>query len=277
MNYRHTFHAGNFADVHKHVVLTRVLEHLGAKPAAFRVIDSHAGAGRYHLASGDAAKTGEWRDGVAKVMAATFAPGADALIAPYRAMLESMAGVYPGSPLITQLRLRAQDRLIACEIEPSAVRGLAQTLGRDRRCKAIAIDGWTAVSAYVPPKERRGLVLVDPPYEQADDFDRLARSAVAAWRKWPTGIYLLWYPGKDHAAGNRLARQLADGVASSGILRADLSIAPRADERLTRSGLIVVNPPWRLHDELAVLLPALAAAMAGRAGSFALDWVRAPR
>jgi 23S rRNA (adenine2030-N6)-methyltransferase len=279
MNYRHAYHAGNFADVVKHAVLCRVLVHLREKPAAFRVIDTHAGAGRYDLAGPEAGKTEEWRHGIDRLMRAELAPPVRTLLAPY---LDAVAALnpadalttYPGSPALAQAWLRPQDRLIACELEPGAAAALEVALAGDARAKAIAIDGWTALTAYVPPVERRGVVLVDPPFEQPGEFARLAQGLAAAHRKWPSGIYLLWYPIKDTAEVAAFARGLARlGIAK--MLRMEL-ILPTAglDTGLRGSGLIAVNPPWTLHDELKVLLPVLADVMSrGEKGIATLDWL----
>lgn len=279
MNYRHAFHAGNFADVFKHAILCRVLAHLREKPAAFRVIDTHAGAGVYDLTAVEAGKTGEWRDGIERLLSAQINPDIRQLLAPY---LDAVAAcnpperltTYPGSPAIARGLLRRQDRLIACELEPRAATALARNLHGDVRVKTIAIDGWTALSAYVPPKERRGVVLVDPPFEQTDDFAQLVRGLENAHRKWSTGIYMLWYPIKEPGEVTVFTRRLArSGIAK--ILRAELIVAPKADAtKLQGAGLIVVNPPWTLESELSRLLPALAAAL-GREGKVGvtLDWL----
>jgi 23S rRNA (adenine2030-N6)-methyltransferase len=278
MNYRHAFHAGNFADVFKHAVLARIIAYLKQKPAAFRVIDTHAGAGLYDLAGADASRTGEWRDGIGKLLAAAPPPAARDLLAPY---LETVASfnsgdaitLYPGSPALVRHWLRTQDRLVVCEAEPVAARALANRMRGDHRVKAIAIDGYTALNAYVPPKERRGLVLTDPPFEQPDEFARVADGLAGAHRKWPTGHYLVWYPIKDTRAAEGFARDLTRrGIAR--MLRAELTVAPvRAGEKLNGSGLIIVNPPWTLEDELAVLLPALADVLAVGKGGTRLDWL----
>jgi 23S rRNA (adenine2030-N6)-methyltransferase len=279
MNYRHAFHAGNFADVVKHVVLSRILEHLRAKPSPFRVIDTHAGAGRYDLAGPEASRTGEWRDGIGRIAAARFAPDVETLLAPYRAVVarfnpDARLATYPGSCEIARTRLRAQDRLIACELEPTAADALAANLAGDSRVKVVAIDGWTALTAYVPPKERRGLVLVDPAFEQADEFARLAARFAEAHRKWPTGVYVLWYPIKSRHDPDDLARRL-QRLATPKVLRAELTItAVDACDGLAGSGLVIVNPPWRLDEELAVLLPPLAACLArDRAAAHRIDWL----
>jgi 23S rRNA (adenine2030-N6)-methyltransferase len=278
MNYRHAFHAGNFADVVKHAVLARILAHLKEKPAAFRVIDTHAGAGVYDLAGPEAARTGEWRDGIGKLVAARLPPAVRDLLAPYLDAVAAFNGdtlkVYPGSPALAQRWLRPQDRLVACEREPNAARALAARTRGDNRVKAIAIDGYTALNAYVPPKERRGVVLIDPPFEQPDESDRLAQALAGAHRKWPTGIYALWYPIKDTRETERFARRLARlGIAR--MLRAELTLPAKGDERLRGSGLVLVNPPWRLETELGVLLPALADVLAAGSsrGGTRIGWL----
>ncbi len=277
MNYRHGFHAGNFADVVKHATLARIIMHLRAKPAAFRVIDTHAGAGLYDLTGPQASRTGEWREGIARLLNASLAPAVRELLVPYLDVVAAFNSpgaltVYPGSPMLVRAWLRPQDRLIACELEPDAAAALAKNL-TGPRSKALAIDGWIALSAYVPPKERRGLVLVDPPFEATDDFARLAAALAAAQRKWATGIYLLWYPIKDRSGPDALAKRLARlGIAK--ILRAELTVTRRPDpKRLNGLGLIVVNPPWTLEGELAILLPAFAACLGQGDGGFRLDWI----
>ena len=260
MNYRHAFHAGNFAEVVKHAILGRVIVHLREKPTAFRVIDTHAGAGLTDLSGPEATRTGEWCDGIGRLRAAELA-------APVRALL-------------------ARDRLIACELEPGAAAALARHLHGDVRAKALAIDGWMALAAYVPPKERRGAVLIDPPFESPGELERLADALDRAHRKWPSGIYLAWYPIKDREETAAFARRLA-GANMAKMLRTELTIgsAPRT-ERLHGTGLIIVNPPWTLEAELAVLMPALAAVLApDRNGAFRLErldptrqeWVAAVR
>ncbi len=279
MNYRHAFHAGNFADVFKHVVLCRILHYLRGKPAAFRVIDTHAGAGLYDLQSAEASRGGEWRDGICRLMAARLDAPVATLLAPY---LEAVGALnergclklYPGSPALARAWLRPQDRLIACEIEPQAAAALGQNLRGDVRIKTLAVDGWTALGAYVPPKERRGLVLIDPPFEQDSDFSRLGRGTAAALRKWATGIYLLWYPIKDRSGPDALAKSLRR-IGSAKILRVELNVGPLSDPtRLNGCGLILINPPWTLENELAVLLPALVDILGRSAQAcFRLDWL----
>lgn len=279
MNYRHAFHAGSFADVFKHAVLCRILHHLRGKQAPFRVIDTHAGAGLYDLTSPEASRGGEWRDGIARLREAQLPTNVAALLQPYLDVVDALnergaLKVYPGSPALIRAWLRASDRLIACELEPLAARSLAYHLQRDARIKTLEIDGWTALSAYVPPKERRGLVLIDPPFEEASDFRRLAEGLAAAHRKWATGIYALWYPIKGRTEPDALAKRLRRlGIGK--MLRAELIVSPLSDPtRLNGSGLVLVNPPWILEEELSTLLPALAAILArGEKGGFRLDWL----
>ena len=287
VNYRHAFHAGSFADVVKHAVLARVLHYLRQKPAAFRVIDTHAGEGLYDLTASEAIRSGEWHEGIGKLLAAPLPAPAATLLAPYLEVVGALnergrLAVYPGSPAIVRAWLRPQDRLIACELEPRTADTLARNMRGDPRIKTLMIDGWTALTAYVPPKERRGLVLVDPPFEEERDFAHLARGLAAAHRKWATGIYILWYPIKGRGAPDALAKQLRRlGIGK--VLRAELTVAPPGDPgRLNGCGLILVNPPWPLEGELAALLPALSERL-GRAGKdrnqggFRLDWLAGER
>jgi len=309
MNYRHAFHAGNFADVVKHAVLTRILVHLLGKPAAFRVIDTHAGAGVYDLAGEEASRSGEWRAGIGRLLAAPIAPAVHALLKPYldvvasinsaptTSLVPAQAGTagdetgenewiasaspgseyvlttYPGSPALARAFLRAQDRLTACELEPKAYALLAHNLARDRRIKTIAIDGWMALNAYVPPPERRGIIVVDPPFEEARDFTRLAHGLETAYRKWASGIYLLWYPIKGREQPDALARRLKRSSIAR-ILRAELAVgATPAQGQLGGCGLIVVNPPWTLENEFVTILPELVNAIGSRNSNYRLDWI----
>jgi 23S rRNA (adenine2030-N6)-methyltransferase len=329
MNYRHAYHAGNFADVFKHVILVRILVHLREKPAPFRVIDTHAGAGLYDLSGDDANRTGEWRDGIGRLagasLAATVEAAAAELIAPYRAACRDAEAqwpaqrLYPGSPVIAARLLRPRDRLIASELEPAAAAALARNLrskaaprewgprgARDamplavpgavpaldgspaargaagkapaEQAKILRMDGWTALNAYVPPKERRGLVLIDPPYERLDDFARLAAGVTAAHRKWPSGIYMLWYPVKSREGPDHLARALRC-VAPDKRLRAEIAIAAaESHSGLSACGAIVLNPPWKLAAELGIILPALCDVLGRDAGRcYALDLLEPSR
>jgi 23S rRNA (adenine2030-N6)-methyltransferase len=268
MNYRHAFHAGNFADVIKHIVLVRILLYLQEKEAAFRVIDTHAGAGRYDLTGEEAMRSGEWLTGIARILQARFSESALPLMAPYLDIVRAFnpqpgnLTVYPGSPLIARALLRPQDRLTACEVEDRARKALIDALRRDTQARVVDLDGWTALPAFVPPKERRGLVLIDPPFEAKDEFERLATGFSEAFAKWPTGSYLLWYPAKSRRATDELARQVAQAAGEAKppgkCLRLEFSVAPQTESAvLTSAGLLVVNPPWTLAAELKTILPEL--------------------
>jgi 23S rRNA (adenine2030-N6)-methyltransferase len=286
MNYRHAFHAGGFADVIKHIVLVRILTYLQDKQAPFRVIDTHAGAGVYDLTSDEALRGGEWLTGVARVMQARFSETTLPLVAPYLDIVRAFnpqreLRAYPGSPLIARALLRPQDRLTACEVEPKARKRLIDVLRRDTQARVVDLDGWVALPAFVPPNERRGLVLIDPPYEQKDEFERLAEGFAQAFAKWPTGIYLLWYPVKSRRACDGLARHVAGvvgaGATSGKCLRLEFSVAPQAAEPgLTSAGVLIANPPWTLAAELRAILPELEKPLGrGGAGRFRLETPKA--
>jgi 23S rRNA (adenine2030-N6)-methyltransferase len=282
MNYRHAFHAGNFADVIKHIVLVRILTYLQEKQTPLRVIDTHAGAGVYDLTGEEAQRSGEWLTGIARIMQARFSETTLPLVLPYLDIIRAFnpqrdLQAYPGSPLIARALLRPQDRLTACEVEPKARKQLIEALRRDTQARVVDLDGWTALPAFVPPKERRGLVLIDPPYEQKNEFERLAEGFAEAFTKWPTGSYLMWYPVKSRRATDTLARHVAQivetGATPGKALRLEFSIAPQtADAGLVSAGLLIVNPPWTLAGELKAILPELEKPLGlGGAGRFRLE------
>jgi 23S rRNA (adenine2030-N6)-methyltransferase len=274
VNYAHDFHAGNFADVFKHIFLTRILLYLCQKPAPLRFVETHAGSGLYDLSSGAAARGGEWRNGVQRLLSAPLDPQAQELIQPYVDIVAPLASAdaprYPGSPLIAAALLRRQDRLIACELHPAAFARLKDNLWRDRRAKAIEIDGYNGLRAFIPPIERRGLVLIDPPFEDADEFARLAEAMPAAARKWPSGVFMLWHPVKDRAAANAFAAALGRDLAASGagaVFRLELAVgAAEGSAPLARCGLIIANPPFLLEAEAKLILPSLGRRLGGAHG-----------
>lgn len=275
MNYRHAFHAGNFADVLKHLVLSRVLHHLRAKPAGFRAIDTHAGLGFYDLTGDEAGRTGEWQDGWGR-LDTPFPEAVEALLAPYRAAVAATrerhgADTYPGSPAIIREFLRPTDRGVFVELHPADAGLLKERYNRDPRTKVMHLDGWTALNALIPPPERRGLVLIDPPYEELGEIDRLGAALARAVAKWPTGIFLGWYPIKDVRLVDRMVAEL-DRALDRPALRLDLMISQPDPTRLNGNGLVIVNPPWRLADEAALFLPALAERLArAEYGAFRCD------
>lgn len=271
MNYRHAFHAGGFADVMKHATLALIIEHLKAKNAPFCVIDSHAGIGRYDLWSEPAQRTGEYRDGILKVVKGSPPPGLEPFLAVVRAMNSGSKHVrwYPGSPGLAQALIRPQDRMVLVELHPDDARTLDDAFAGDPRIRVQQGDGYIALKALLPPRERRGVVLIDPPFEVTDEFDRLARGLRQAHRRWATGCYMIWYPIKHRGP----VKAFHDDLAASGIRRilvAELLLRPDTDpEQLNGSGLAIVNPPWRLDETLGHLFPELlerfGAAQQGRA------------
>lgn len=279
MNYRHVFHAGNFADVVKHTILTRILTYLMRKDAPFRVIDTHAGVGLYDLKGAAAEKTGEWVDGIGRLIDRDLAEPAKTLLAPYLDAVRAQnpdgdLRFYPGSPLIARNMLRQQDRLMALELHPVDVEALRENFAGDFQVRVTHVDGWQALGTHLPPKEKRGLVLIDPPFEERNEFERMAQNLIKAHKRWPTGLYALWYPIKDpeHVA------DFIDMLADSGIrkiLRLELKIrAASLPARLHGTGMIVINPPFVLEEEMRVLMPVLADVLSdeGR-GRWTIDWV----
>ena len=277
LSYRHLFHAGNFADVFKHTLLTHLLLSLNRKDKPYFFLDTHAGIGRYDLSHPWAQKVREYESGISRLRERDDAPAA---LQPYLDIVrgenaDGHARYYPGSPLIVRHLLRAQDRLSAIELHPEDASTLKALFSGDHQVRVIRLDGWLALGAHVPPKERRGLVLVDPPFEEEGELARLADRFQAAWRRWPGGIYALWYPIKDRAGPDQLAKRLSQSAIPA-ILRAELSVDRIGDgQRLTGSGLVIVNPPWKLAAEMGILGPALAAVLGrdGR-GQARLDWLK---
>jgi 23S rRNA (adenine2030-N6)-methyltransferase len=257
MNYRHAFHAGNFADVAKHLALVAVLLHLRKKDAAFAVIDSHAGRGTYDLTASEAQRTGEAAGGVARLYGLTG--GAEALTTYLE--LASRKDCYPGSPLLAARLLRPQDRLVAIEKHPDDGKALAAALKPFRKARAVVADGYARLPALLPPPERRGLVLIDPPYEAESEFADAAAALGAAYRRFATGIYLLWFPIKSAAEADGFCGEvLSAGVTKA--LRFDIR-RPAEEGKLAAAGLLVVNPPWQFEAEmrqcLAPVLPLIEA------------------
>jgi 23S rRNA (adenine2030-N6)-methyltransferase len=287
VNYRHAYHAGNFADVFKHVFLARILAYLTLKETALRFMDTHAGMGRYDLSAEEAQRSGEWRDGVAKLKGVAPPPPVAALLEPYLRALGPLdaAGrpkLYPGSPAIAQTLLRPQDRIALAELHPEERAALVANMGRDGRLTIVELDGYVALNAWTPPKEKRGLALIDPPFEAADETKRIVDSLARALRKWPRGIYALWRPIKDRQEDGRFLNALA-ALGAPNMLRLELDVgaAPStsaASAPLTKSGLIVVNPPHVLFDEAQLLLPFLCKLLArSKRSSFLCEWLTAPR
>ncbi len=283
MNYRHAFHAGNFADVVKHIVLARILAYLGRKDAAYRVLDTHAGAGLYDLGGEEARRTGEWESGVGALIDATLPAEVEALIAPWRAAVAAVnpgGGLahYPGSPLVAAQLARPQDRLLFCETVAGVREALSAAVKGDGRAKVLPTDGWQALAAYLPPKERRGLVLIDPPFEETGEFHRLAEGLIGAHRRWEGGVLVAWYPIKDIRAVDGFRREVTRaGIPKTLRIEFDLAETRQAD-RLSGAGLIVVNPPFTLAEEMRTILQAVGPLLAtdGR-GRSRVGWLMPER
>lgn len=272
MNYRHAFHAGNFGDVVKHAVLARILTYLARKDAPFRVIDTHAGIGLYDLSSDEAERTGEWRDGIGRVLEAERPAEIEDLLAPW---LDVVAALnpdgtllsYPGSPVLARRLLRRQDRLTAVELHPLDSQVLAHVFGGDRHAKVVALDGWLALGSFLPPKEGRGLVVVDPAFEVQGEMERLGDGLARALKRWPTGVYLGWYPIKSLARVDAMHKSLLAAGATS-LLAIDLWVRRvTEDGPLPGAGLVVINPPWTLAAEMDRLMPWFSAVLAQGEGA----------
>jgi 23S rRNA (adenine2030-N6)-methyltransferase len=274
MNYRHAFHAGNFADVLKHAALTLALAHLGRKEASYFCLDAHAGIGSYDLRSVAADKTGEYRAGIAKVLEAADPPPE---LVPYleavRRRNDGELRWYPGSPVLMRGMLRPQDRLALVELHPEDAADLAGRFAGDRQVAIHHGDAYASMKALLPPPERRGLVLVDPPFEAKDEFDRLRRGLRQALKRWPTGCYMVWYPIKARLPVQRFHQDLTtEGLPKT--LVAELLL--RCDDdpfRLNGCGLLMINPPWQLDEAMAAILPWLAKVLAPDTGGHRLEWL----
>ena len=262
MNYRHAYHAGNHADVLKHTIVARVVQYLCQKDKAFAVLDAHAGIGLYDLGGIEAGKTGEWLGGIGKLEEA-FAPDVEAVLAPYRQALAHVnphGGLqfYPGSPEIILQQVRPQDRLLANELHPADAETLRQSYAGEDRLVVLSSDALHAVKANLPFKERRGLVLIDPPYEKTNETEMVAKMLAQGRKRFATGIFMIWYPITTQAFVDDFLHAIED-LAFENILRAELSIK-QIDENsgLSGSGVLIVNPPYTLETDLRALLPALA-------------------
>ncbi len=281
MNYRHAYHAGNFADVLKHAVLALVIEHLKQKPQPFRVVDLHAGTGLYDLLGAEAGKTGEWHQGIERLLGAPLPVDVAAVLAPYLDAVRSFNGApvpngqiqfYPGSPLLARELMRPGDQLVANELHAGDAEILKQCLRKLPDTKVMNLDAWQAVKSLLPPRERRGVVLIDPPFELANEFEAIEEGLGEGLRRFATGVYLIWYPVKDAARVTRFLRQIK-GLGIGKLLNVNLSVAARdAAAGLTETGVLIVNPPFRLKAQIELILPHLVTALAtGPGAGFSVD------
>ncbi|MES2405384.1 MAG: 23S rRNA (adenine(2030)-N(6))-methyltransferase RlmJ [Pseudomonadota bacterium] len=278
MNYRHAFHAGNFADVFKHAIMLALLDALTAKDKPLCYLDTHAGRGRYALDEIEAGKTGEWRDGIGRLFDVPDPPP------PLRRYLDAIRRcnphgtlrTYPGSPLLAAQALRANDRLILCETQEDEAAALRALLREDPRAHVHHRDGYAALSALLPPPEKRGLVLIDPPFEaQEGEFASIETALAQAHARWPNGVYAVWYPIKSHRTLAPFHRRVAAGPFEK-VLVAELLVQPDDSPlRLNGCGMLIANPPWKIDATLAAMLPALRGLLAqSPAASQRLRWLR---
>jgi len=278
MNYRHGFHAGNFADVVKHSLLLLLLEALERKPAPLAYFDTHAGAGVYDLSADAARRTGEAAGGILRLWPARgrLPPAAEKLCGIVAALDPALAEgslprVYPGSPRVAAEALRVSDRLVLAELHPEEARVLKAGFRHEERVAVHQRDGYEMLQALTPPQERRGLALLDPPYEKSDEFEQAAAALAAAHGHWPGGVYALWYPVKDDSARRRFLRR----VEQSGLrklLLTEFRLATRADG-LMGSGLLILNPPWQLDGTMRQCLEGLLPVLAPEGGEVEVRWL----
>lgn len=265
MNYRHAFHAGNFADVFKHAVLLVLLDALTAKDKPLCYFDTHAGRGAYRLDDAEALKTGEWRDGIGRLFGGSEIPEPlQRYVAAIRANNPDGAlRMYPGSPLLAAQALRADDRLVLCETQTDEADALRGQFRNDRRVHVHIRDGYAALNALLPPAEKRGLVLIDPPFEaQEGEFAAIEAALSKAHARWPHGVYAVWYPIKSHRTIAPFHRHLAEGPFEQ-VLVAELMVQPGDSPlRLNGCGILIANPPWQIERTLSALLPTLRSALA---------------
>ncbi|EKO3629131.1 23S rRNA (adenine(2030)-N(6))-methyltransferase RlmJ [Vibrio metschnikovii] len=275
LSYRHSFHAGNHADVLKHIVQSLILNALQQKETPFVYHDTHSGVGRYDLTHEWSEKTGEYKQGIGRLWQQTDTPAAiDSYLEAVKALNQGEElRYYPGSPRIARAHLRAQDRMVLSELHPSDYPLLEQEFARDRQVAIYKQDGFARLKASLPPKERRGLVLIDPPYELAKEYRDVVQAIAQSHKRWSTGIYAIWYPVVNRCD----IEDMLEGLANLGIrkiLQIELGVAPDTNQRgMTASGMIVINPPWKLESEMQTILPFLKQAIAPATGHFKVEWV----
>ncbi|MCT4712083.1 23S rRNA (adenine(2030)-N(6))-methyltransferase RlmJ [Enterobacteriaceae bacterium H11S18] len=276
LSYRHSFHAGNHADVLKHTVQSLIIESLKEKEKPFLYLDTHAGAGRYKLSSEHAERTGEYMEGIARIWQQDSLPEElEAYIGAVKALNHSgNLRYYPGSPLIARHLLREQDSLQLTELHPSDFPLLRSEFQKDNRARVERADGYTQLKAKLPPVSRRGLILIDPPYEIKTDYQDVVKGISEGYKRFATGTYALWYPVVLRQQIKRMLRELEEtGIRR--ILQIELAVRPDSDQRgMTASGMIVINPPWKLEQQMTNVLPWLHKTLVpAGTGSTTLNWV----
>jgi 23S rRNA (adenine2030-N6)-methyltransferase len=280
MNYRHAFHAANFADVVKHAAVALLVQRLQAKEGGLALLDLFAGPGTYDLQGEAARKTGEAEGGLFKLwpppkgeLGALLAPWLDQVAALNRGLGSGRPKLYAGSPELLRRLLRPQDRLVLAELHQDDLGALRRRFGADPQVAVHGRDGFEALPALVPPAERRGLVLIDPPYEQPNEWDRLVRGLKRAYRRWPTGTYVVWYPIKDPASLQPWFEALREAVPRR-LLRAELTLFDECPPwRLNGCGLLLVNPPWQADGTMRQLLSGLQPLLERAGGAARVAWL----
>lgn len=277
LSYRHSFHAGNHADVLKHIVLMLILENLKLKDKGFYYLDTHSGVGRYRLSSDESEKTGEYKEGIGRLWDQRDLPQE---VSRYVDLIKTLNDngkalrYYAGSPMIAAQLLRPQDRALLTELHPSDYPLLRNSFKEFKNITVKREDGFQQVKATLPPKERRGLVLIDPPYELKEDYDLVVKAVEEGYKRFATGTYAIWYP----VVLRQQAKRIFKGLEASGIrkiLKIELAVRPDSDQRgMTASGMIVINPPWTLENQMKAILPYLVKALVPEGtGSWTVEWI----
>lgn len=262
MNYHHAYHAGSATDVFKHIILTALIEHLQQKNTPFCYIDTHAGIGEYDLSSIYSQKTKEADNGILKLIQAQQPPQ---LVKEYLDVVHKINNqlahakfaslqYYPGSPMIARQLARPNDRIIACELHPEDYQLLKNVFMGDKQVAIHHLDGFTGLKAFLPPKERRGIILIDPPYEDTDEFNRIAKSLEPALKRFATGVYAIWYPIKEKQQVLRFHQSLQQYI-SQPISIVELCTYPDLPQHLNGSGMAIINPPWQFNESITEILP----------------------
>ncbi|HAS3623021.1 TPA: 23S rRNA (adenine(2030)-N(6))-methyltransferase RlmJ [Vibrio cholerae] len=275
LSYRHSFHSGNHADVLKHIVQSLILNSLQQKEKPFVYHDTHSGVGRYDLTHEWSEKTGEYKQGIARIWQQDNIPAElDSYLDAIRQLNQGETlRYYPGSPRVARAHLREQDRMVLTELHPSDYPLLVQEFHRDRQVSIYKEDGFARLKASLPPQERRGLVLIDPPYELAKEYRDVVRAIAQSYKRWATGIYAIWYPVVNRCDIDDMLEGL-QGLEIRKILQIELGVAPDTNERgMTASGMIVINPPWTLESQMQTILPFLKQAIAPATGHYKVEWV----
>ncbi len=279
MNYRHAYHAGNFADILKHLVLTLSIERLKVKEKPFQFIDTHSGIGGYNLMGDEGTRSPEWRDGIDRLWTAEPPEDVAAILTPYLDVVRRMnpdgdLRSYPGSPLLASMLMREQDSLRLTELHPQDAETLRDNFRRDKRVKVEMRDGYEAMRAYLPPPERRGLVLVDPPFEHRDELAHMAKAAMKGIGRWPTGTFIFWRPLKDMENTEKFDDGLAEWLlddkdfTADQLLMVDMWVREIVEPGpLCGAGVVIVNPPYGLMESLMTALPWLTEELAQGEGA----------